>query len=283
MGESRRLELNVVGIALGLVNIGQEEELPAVVESLAKARALVEEAEAEGHILSELHLGRLCIGGTVPSLTYTSGVHAALACVADMALQADASHWLVAPTVTLAAKVIGTRTPRDQSLPIQYYINDGVFGAFSGVLAGETVAAPMPLGGGRNRRGLTCRLLEAEILGPSGDELDVVAEEVLLPQLQEGDWLLFPCIGAASLQDFGEVQAIEGSREGGLRLKQAREMTEGVLPIELAWAQNTIMRNISVSLAGEEKRKKGEEGACADAGKELEELELGKTFIWEDC
>jgi len=44
------------------------------------------------------------------------------------------------------------------------------------------------------------------------------------------------------------------------------------------------MRNISVSLAGEEeKKKKEEEGACADAGKELEELELGKTFIWEDC
>ena len=61
-------------------------------------------------------------------------------------------------------------------------------------------------------------------------------------------------------------------------------MTEGVLPIEMAWAQNTIMRNISVRLAGEEeKRKKEEEGACADAGKELEELELGKTFIWEDC
>jgi len=283
LAESRRLELNVVGIALGLANVGQEEELPSVVESLAKARALVEEAEAEGHILSQLHLGRLCLGGTVPSLTYTSGVHAALACVADMALQADASHWLLAPTVTLAAKVIGTRTPRDPSQPIQYYISEGVFGAFSGVLAGETVAAPMPLGGGRNRRGLTCRLLEAEILGPSGDELDVVAEEVLLPQLQKGDWLLFPCLGAASLQDYGEVQAIEGSREGGLRLKQAREMTEGVLPIELAWAQNTIIQNISVSLAGEEKRKKGEEGACADAGKELEELELGKTFIWEDC
>merc|ERR1719225_2581530 len=36
-------ELNVVGIALGLANVGQEEELPSVVESLAKARALVEE------------------------------------------------------------------------------------------------------------------------------------------------------------------------------------------------------------------------------------------------
>ena len=68
-------------------------------------------------------------------------------------------------------------------------------------------------------------------------------------------------------------------------MKQSRERTEGVVPIEFAWAQNTIMRNISVSLAcEEEKRKKGEEeGACADAGKELEGLELGKTFIWEDC
>jgi len=285
LAESRRLELNVVGIALGLVSIGHEEELAAVVESLAKAKALVEKAETEGHVLSELHLGRLCIGGTMPSITYTRGLHSALASVADMAFQADATHWLVAPTVTLAAKVIAARTPRDPTLPIQYYINDSVFGAFAGVLAAEAVAAPMPLGGGRNRRGLTCRLLEAEILGSSGDELDIVADEVLLPQLQEGDWLLFPCMGAASLQEFGDVQAIEGSREGGLRMKQSRERTEGVVPIEFAWAQNTIMRNISVSLAcEEEKRKKGEEeGACADAGKELEGLELGKTFIWEDC
>ena len=142
----------------------------------------------------------------MPSLMYIRGVHSALASVADMLLQADATHWLVAPTVTLAAKVIAVRTPRDASLPTQYYINDGVFGAFSSVLAGESVAAPMPLGGGRNRRGFSCRLLEAEILGPSGDELDKVAEEVLLPKMQLGDWLLFPCLGAAALQEFGELQ-----------------------------------------------------------------------------
>ena len=206
LAEARKLELNVVGIALGLANLGQEEELPAVVESLQKVRDLVENAEVEGHVLSELHLGRLCLGGNVPSLMYIKGVHSALASVADMLLQADATHWLVAPTVTLAAKVIAVRTPRDVSLPTQYYINDGVFGAFSNVLAGESVAAPMPLGGGRNRRGFSCRLLEAEILGPSGDELDKVAEEVLLPKMQLGDWLLFPCLGAAALQEFGELQ-----------------------------------------------------------------------------
>ena len=206
LAEARKLELNVVGVALGLANLGQEEELPAVVESLQKVRDLVENAEVEGHVLSELHLGRLCLGGNVPSLMYIRGVHSALASVADMLLQADATHWLVAPTVTLAAKVIAVRTPRDASLPTQYYINDGVFGAFSSVLAGESVAAPMPLGGGRNRRGFSCRLLEAEILGPSGDELDKVAEEVLLPKMQLGDWLLFPCLGAAALQEFGELQ-----------------------------------------------------------------------------
>ena len=71
-----------------------------------------------------------------------------------------------------------------------------------------------------------------------------------------------------------------------MRLKQARESLEGVVPIEMAWASNTIMHNISVSLAGEEEKRKKEkemEGACANAGKELEELELGKTFICEDC
>lgn len=279
--EARRLGLQVVGLALGLACTGVQEELEGLVEALATAKRLVEAAEVEGHLLSELHLGRLCLGGALPSLTYTKGVHAALATVADMALQADATHWLVAPTATLAVKVIAVRTRRDDKLPVQYYINEGVFGAFSSVLAGEAVAMPLPLGGGRNRPGLSARQELAQILGPSGDELDMVAEEVVLPRLREGDWLLFPCMGCAPMAAFGREQRVQGG-QGGLRLRTAAEEVEGVLPVELAWAASTIQCSITVVQGEAGEGGEDREGACAGA-KELGELELGKTLFWEDC
>lgn len=275
LSEARRLQLSVVGLALGLDCTGQEEELTVVKEAVVHARQVVEQADSYGHTMTELHLGQLCLAGTALSPTFTKGVQAVLALVADMEVVADSSHWLVAPSVTLAVRILAVR-PRKEAT-IQYYINEGVFGAFSGVLAGVAgPAMPLPLGGGRNRPGLTARLLEAQILGPSGDELDTVAEDVLLPCMSEEDWLLFPCMGTAALQGYGEARRVEGSREGEVRLREREEAVEGVLPLEMAWAPETIMRSLSVSLGEGEQAKMEAEGAKG-------ELELGKTFIWEDC
>lgn len=274
LAEGRQHGLAMVGLALGLAAAGQEEDLPAVLEALAAAHRMVEAAESGGTVLTELHLGRLCSAGRALSPAYVRGVAAALAAVADMRLQADATHWLVAPTVTLAARVLAVRARKDATLPVQYYINEGVFGAFSGVLAGEAVAAPLPLGGAGARRGGAGAGRIAEILGPSGDELDCVAGELLLPGLLEGDWLLFPGMGAACLGGFGP-------EEGGLRLRRREGAGEGVLPVELAWAPGTLVKSISVNLGG----------GCGDEGYQgagewvegLGELELGKTFMWADC
>jgi hypothetical protein len=280
LAEGRRRGLAMVGLALGVAAAGQEEELPAVLEALAAARRMVEAAEAAGTVLSELHLGRLCSAGRTLSPAYVQGVAAALGAVADMRLQADATHWLVAPTVTLAARVLAVRARKDPTLPVQYYINEGVFGAFSGVLAGEAVAAPLPLGGAGGRRGAAGAGRITEILGPSGDELDQVAGELLLPGLLEGDWLLFPCMGAACLGGFGPEERVEGSREGGLRLRRREGAGEGVLPVELAWAPGTLVKTISVNLGGG--CGEGDQGA-REWVEGLGELELGKTFMWEDC
>ena len=187
LAEARRLAIQVTGVVLPLLLSGQEEELPLLREAVLSARHAVELAALQGGALTEVQLGRLCLAGTAPSPTFLRGVAAALAPVAGLALQGDATHWLAAPTLTLAARVIAVRTRKDPALPIQYYINEGVFGAFSSVLGGECVAAPLPLGGGSRRPGLTSGLLGAELVGPSGDELDVVARDVMLPRVQEGD------------------------------------------------------------------------------------------------
>jgi len=276
LAEASRLELHMTGLALGLSCTGQEEELDAVVSALQRAREVIELAQSHGHIMSTLHLGRICMAGNTPSSTYTKDLTKALSIVADMAVQADASHWILAPSVTLVARIIAVRTRREPDQPIQYYINEGVFGAFSSVLAGDTVVPPLPLGGGRRRPGLMSGSTEAEIIGPSGDELDHVMEDVLLPTMDEGDWLLFPCMGRACLDEFGQEQRVEGSKHGGVRLRVEMVEVKGVLPVEMAWAPGTVIKTINVNLDLME----GKGGAEGD--KELGELELGKTFMWEE-
>merc|ERR1712089_61508 len=113
-------------------------------------------------------------------------------------------------------------------------INEGVFGAFSSVMSGDTVAAPLPLGGGRRRPGMSLRCMETQIIGPSGDELDIV----------EGDALL-PCMGLANIEDFGAVQKVDGSRMGGIRLREKMEGMQGVLPVEMAWAGGRALKTIN--------------------------------------
>jgi len=279
LAEATKLQLSLTGVALGLTCTGREEELETLMAAMAKARQVVDLAQTHGHILSVLHLGTICHAGTVLSPTYIEAVTAALTSVADMAVEADASHWIVAPSVTLAAKIIAVRTRMQPDLPIQYYINEGVFGAFSSVMAGDTVAAPLPLGGGRRRPGMSLRCMETQIIGPSGDELDIVEGDALLPRMEEGDWLLFPCMGLANIEEFGAVQKVDGSRMGGIRIREKTEGMKGVLPVEMAWAGGRALKTINVDLD------LGEGKGEAEGGKEMGdmgELAVGKTCIWED-
>merc|ERR1719187_2727984 len=112
-------------------------------------------------------------------------------------ISAHIGRYLSTAAVTLAVQVIGVR--HIDETKIQYNINDGVFGAFSASLSGDKVSAaiaPFPLGGGEVRKGPRSRQFDSVILGPTGDELDVVTEDVVLPVMAEGDWLLFPNMGS---------------------------------------------------------------------------------------
>jgi len=283
LSEATRLGLWIEGVSLALPNTQEE-----VQELITRIKDLVTLAKAQGQALTRLHLTGICQAGEPLHPSFTEALTAALlAQVPTLSVTGDATHWLLAPTVTLAARIVAVRDARgDSSLPVQYYISEGVHGAFSNLLAGDTAPAPLPLGGRGARRGgqgkgSSYRL--TEILGPSGDELDRIADEVVLPSMEEGDWLLFPYLGATHIQGFGPVRAVEGSRQGaGVRLKEIKESGGGgILPLEMAWAHGTAnIRNISVTLD------EGDGGAIKEGGgaePSLGDLELGKTFIWEDC
>lgn len=76
---------------------------------------------------------------------------------------------------------------------IHYVINAGVYGAFSKVLTDRIEPEPpivVPLGI-HDRPIRRC-----SFLGPARDERDVVMKDTLLPELEEGEWILWPGICA---------------------------------------------------------------------------------------
>jgi len=87
--------------------------------------------------------------------------------------------------ITLVTKVIG-RTIRNGAP--WYYIDDGVYGAFSGKIFDKCDYRLIS-----NRSG---SLEECVVAGPSCDSIDIVARDQKLPRLAVGDLLLVPGMGA---------------------------------------------------------------------------------------
>lgn len=77
----------------------------------------------------------------------------------------------------------------------QYYMNDGVYGSFASKLTDNRIPAPVVHKG----PGSDEPMFSSSLWGPSGDDLDQVVEQCLLPELNIGDWLLFSSAGAFGL------------------------------------------------------------------------------------
>lgn len=278
--EARNLKLHIEGIALNLTitNNDFEDSIYKIRNAVKIGERAVNIGAEHGCIFNVLHLGQFCDGASNLSQEFISGIHQALksASLTGLKLTADATHFLVCSSVTLAAKIIAVRE-RKRPDCMQYYINEGVFGAFSNNLISENclVSAPLPLGGGKNRKGLTAKLLDTSIIGPSGDELDEVLDDIVLPRMEEDDWLLFPNMGTMNLTEYGSEMKIEGNNL--FIYFKKREIITGVKPcpgLQRAWESDNI-KNINLDLQ-EKKKLEFNGGTCLKG-----EIELGKTFIYE--
>ena len=98
---------------------------------------------------------------------------------------AEPGRYFCTASHTYAAEVIAKKKA-------SVFINDGVYGCFNCVLLDNALPlAPHALNGG-NAGPLT----PTKIFGPTCDSLDVVAENVLLPELSVGDWIYVRNMGA---------------------------------------------------------------------------------------
>lgn len=195
---ARRLGVEVAGLSFHVGSQVPSSDMH--VAAIQACAGLIVAARAQG-----LPLGVLDIGGgfAVPYLrpvppidVFCGPIRAALATLpADVRVIAEPGRFIVAPAGIAVTSVMG-RAERNGRM--WYYLDDGVYGTFSGRLF-ESMEYPITA---LDRAG---PVAPAVLAGPTCDSVDVVAEDIELPRLEIGDLVIARVTGAytaASATDF---------------------------------------------------------------------------------
>ena len=106
---------------------------------------------------------------------------------------AEPGRYIAAPAMTLVCSVMGTATRGGKPW---YYLDDGVYGSFSGQMYDHCryhIAALSQL------EAINNETTPSVLAGPTCDSIDIVDDSIPLPQLTTGDLLVAPMMGAYSL------------------------------------------------------------------------------------
>jgi ornithine decarboxylase len=200
MRQAKRLGIEVRGLSF---HVGSQSRSPDTkVHAIDACGTLMAEARREGLAA----LGTLDIGGgfpidyleaATPIEQFCAPIREALARLpAGTRVIAEPGRFICGPAGTVLTTVMG-RAFRDGRW--WYYLDDGLYGSFSGQLYDHARYPVEPLLPGDGPR-------EPSVLaGPTCDSVDVIAEDALLPALRAGDILVGRQMGAytwASATDF---------------------------------------------------------------------------------
>jgi len=286
ISEGKRLDLEISGLALNLDVLGsldQDENLVCVKYGLEIAETALKIAREANLDLKTLHLGQICVSSANVPSSFINEINNIVSrdVFANLKISADASSFLIASSVTLAAKIIDV-SDLDTEERMTYAVNESVFGAFSINLSTPEccIRSPLILGGGGRRKGLSNKLLDTGIFGVSGQSEDVILPmgEIMLPRLELGDWLLFPNMGAVNLSEYDNLsRRIVGNksfvcvRKPATRSASERATVERFTPAfsEAATICIDLDQQLNMNCIPDNMGLKGE-------------IDLRKTFIYED-
>ena len=186
-------------------HVGSGACTPAAFESaIGQARACIDMARALGLEPFIVDVG----GGFVPATFERIG--ATVAAALDTHFPAESGFKLIAEPGRLLAErcahlvcpVIGKKVGGGGGGTHQYWIADGVYGSFNCMLY-DHAAAPVPiLLTGDAKQDVTKQdvtKVTCKIVGPSCDSIDETHADILMPEMDVGDWLLFPNMGAYTI------------------------------------------------------------------------------------
>ncbi|XP_077454774.1 antizyme inhibitor 1a [Stigmatopora argus] len=208
--KAKELGVQVAGIRCLISHNCNDEEVYR--NAIADARCVFDMAKEIGFKMKILDIGG-DFGGSDTQLELIS--HAVMSTVdrhfpplSGVSIIAEPGSYFVSSALTLAVSIISKEVVmhgrRDQAhddpSPIdepmfQYYLDEGVYGSFACKLTEMVIASPTV-------QMNTCSkgpVFRSSLWGPSGDDLDLVMQHCLLPELNIGDWLTFCNAGALSV------------------------------------------------------------------------------------
>ena len=106
---------------------------------------------------------------------------------------AEPGRYFAQRSHTLILNVIGKKVSTDDvsgEKIIIYYLNDGIYGSFNCIYFDHTTPTILPF---NERDG---KLHRSKLFGPTCDSIDLISENIMLPELAIGEWIYVENFGA---------------------------------------------------------------------------------------
>ncbi|MEW7978244.1 MAG: type III PLP-dependent enzyme [Candidatus Sedimenticola endophacoides] len=204
--QAATLGVHVRGLSF---HVGSQSLSPAThAEAIRRCAELIRETEEqEGRPLDVLD-----IGGGFPVDYAMSGcdtdayfrpIREALGSLPEhISVIAEPGRFLIAPAVTGICTVTGKARRGDY---LWYYLDDGIYGSYSGQLFDHT-RYPLQIFRDQGER------RQSILAGPTCDSIDIIAEDVELPELEDGDLLIGHMMGAYTQATSTHFNSLEGAK-----------------------------------------------------------------------
>ena len=201
------------------------------VEAIQQCQQLIERC----HAVTGKWLSVLDIGGGFPVEyinpvqdieTFCQPIRSALAQLPDnVHIIAEPGRFISAPAMTSVSKVMG-KTHRGDST--WYYLDDGVYGSFSGQVY-DHASYPLTVFSDIEQRET------AVLAGPTCDSIDVIAEDIQLPPLAIGELVIGKQMGAytsASATDFNLFERAKIIVINEVSIRPVNDQENSILPFK---------------------------------------------------
>lgn len=195
---AKELQLDVVGVSFHVGSGCMSAQ--SFADAVSNAHEVFQEAAKVGYYLTMLDLGGGWPGtedGTINFPEIANHIRPLLDELFPPEVQiiAEPGRYFVAESHTLVVNVFAKRIVQNKENPddkqFLYYINDGVYQSFNCIFFDHCEPKPLVLHP-RNRE----KLYKCTIFGPTCDSMDCIGKDLLLPELEVGEWLYFKNMGA---------------------------------------------------------------------------------------
>lgn len=118
---------------------------------------------------------------------------------------AEPGRYFAQKTHTLVLNVIGKKVVKDDNddTLIIYYLNDGIYGSFNCITYDHQHPVILPF---NERDG---KLLKSKIYGATCDSMDMIGENIMLPDLSIGEWVYVENFGSYTVASSSEFNGIQ--------------------------------------------------------------------------